>query len=186
MNSWIEYNNESGDWIRRWSRVFYWFATVLIVMVPVGVAWSWSHFSQMAPFLPSMAGIPYHPDMVTLPMLVGAACLNLLSGLIAMYGFWQLRHLFAIFSDGQYFHANAIMKVRNFALAAMVYSVAAPITRMLIGVLMTISNPPGQRLLLLRLSSDDLVIFFLGGVFYVIARVWCEARAIADENAQII
>ena len=38
----------------------------------------------------------------------------------------------------------------------------------------------------LRLSSDDLVIFFLGGVFYVIARVWCEARAIADENAQII
>ena len=39
---------------------------------------------------------------------------------------------------------------------------------------------------MLRLSSDDLAVAFLGGVFFVISRVWRKAKMIADENAQIV
>jgi hypothetical protein len=45
---------------------------------------------------------------------------------------------------------------------------------------------PGGRVLMIRLSSDDLVVAFLGGVFLLIAGVWRKAKLIADEHAQIV
>ncbi len=172
--------------ITRLSRVLWWLANLLMVLVPVGVAWTWTHFDQLAPFLPSMAGIPYDPERVTTSILVGAFCLNMIPGAIAIYGFWRLRRLFGLFAVGRYFDVEVIRCVRNFASAALAYGLAAPLTRLLIGLLVSLSNPPGERVLLVRISSDDLVIVFLGGVFFLIARVWSKAKEISDENDQIV
>jgi len=53
-------------------------------------------------------------------------------------------------------------------------------------MVVSLSNPPGERVYLLTVSSDDLVIVFLGAVFLLIARVWDKAREIDDENARIV
>lgn len=172
--------------IRRWSRLLRGIATALVVMVPVGVAWTWSHFDELAAILPSTAGIPYDPAYVTPLIRLGAFGVNMVPGLIAMFGFWQLRHLFGLFAAGRYFETDVIQRVRTFALTAVAYGIAAPLSRLGIGLLISLGNPPGERILMLRISSDDLVIVFLGGVFFVIAKVWSIVKTMADENAQIV
>ena len=172
--------------LMRLSRVLRWSSTLLILLVPLGVAWTWTHFDQLASILPSTAGIPYDPERVTGSILLGAFCLNMIPGAIAMYGFWSLRRLFGLFSVGRYFDTEAIRCVRNFASMALAYGIAAPLSRLLIGLLLTLQNPPGTRVIRVSISSDDLVIVFLGGVFFLIAGVWSKAKEISDENAQII
>ena len=169
-----------------WSRFLRRVSIVLVFLTPVGLVWTWTHFDQVAAFLPATAGIPYDPANVTPLIRIGAFFLNMVPGVIAMYGFLQLYRLFELFSIGRYFDADAIRRVRNFALTALTYGIAAPLSRFLIGVLVSMSNPPGERVFLLRISSDDLVIIFLSGVFFVIAGVWGKAKEIADENAAIV
>lgn len=172
--------------IARRSRDLARLATVLVPLVPVGVAWVWIRFEQFAPVLTATAGVVADPARVTPLVRFGGFGLNMVPGAIAMYGFWRLRRLFGLFAAGQYFSAEAIRCVRGFGLAALAYGVAAPVARLLITLLVTFSNPPGERLLLIRISSDDLAILFLGGAFYVIAWVWTRAKEISDENAQIV
>ena len=56
----------------------------------------------------------------------------------------------------------------------------------LLSFVLTLSNHPGQRLLALSLSTEQLVALFVGAVFVVIARVLEEGRKLADDNASIL
>lgn len=172
--------------IRRFSRVLRGVSTLLIVAVPLGVIWTWANFDSLSAVLPSTAGVVFDPENITLPILVGGGLLNMLPGVIAMYGFWRLRQLFGLFLEERYFDREAIQHVRRFAATALAYGFAAPLSRTLIALVVSLSNPPGERVLLVTISSDDLVIIFLSAVFFLIARVWDKAREIDDENAQII
>ncbi len=172
--------------IRCFSRVLRGVSTVLIVAVPVGVIWTWANFDSLSAILPSTAGVDFDAENITLPILVAGGMLNMLPGVIAMYGFWHLRQLFGLFLEDRYFDREAIQHVRRFAAAALAYGFAAPVSRILITLVVSLTNPPGERILRLTISSDDLVIIFLSAVFFLIARIWDKAREIDHENAQIV
>ena len=182
-------SSETGDpnaGIRRFSRTLRWVSTLLIVAVPLGISWTWANFDPLSPLLPLTVGVAFDAERITVPILVGGFSLNMLPGGIAMYGFWHLRQLFGLFLEDRYFDREAINHVRRFAATALAYGFAVPLSRMLIVMLVSLSNPPGERVMILSISSDDLVIVFLGAVFFLIARVWDKAREIDDENAQIV
>ena len=186
MNSEPTADNGSLAGTARLSRNLRWLATLLVVGVPLGLIWTWANFAELAPYLLSTAGVAFDPERVTPPLLVAAFTVNMVPGGIAMYGFWRLRRLFGLFAQGRYFDGEVIRCVQSFASAAFAYGLAAPVSRTLIALIVSLPNAPGERVLLLRLSSDDLVVAFLGGVFFLISRVWRKAKMIAEENAQIV
>ena len=105
---------------------------------------------------------------------------------IMMFGLWNLRQLFAGFGAGRIFTIENTRALRIFAWSAMAVIVVQFFTDGLLTVVLTLNNPPGQRVLALSLSTEQLVALFVGAVFVVIARVLEEGRKLADDNASIL
>ena len=67
-----------------------------------------------------------------------------------------------------------------------VLAVLRPLTTTLLGIVLTMGNPPGQRIVSIGLSIDDYMIAAFGGLILAIGQVMVEAKRLADENRQIV
>ena len=53
-------------------------------------------------------------------------------------------------------------------------------------LVITLGNPPGQRIMTLGLSGGDGAALFLAGATGVLVWVFAEAERLRDENAEIV
>lgn len=103
-----------------------------------------------------------------------------------MFGLWNLRKLLIGFGAGQIFTRDNTRHLKIFAWSVLTVIVIQFFADGLLSVVLTLNNPPGKRVLALGLSSDQVVAFFFGTVFVLIAKVLEEGRKLADENASIL
>jgi len=99
---------------------------------------------------------------------------------------WQLWQLFGEYAQGRVFSLAAVLRLRRFAVGVLVLGLWTPVARMGSVLALTWGNPPGQRYLMLGLSTDDYVRVLLGAVLLAIAAVMAEAARLAEENAEFV
>jgi hypothetical protein len=104
------------------------------------------------------------------PVLVGLALL------------WQLWALFGEYLRGAVFSPRALACLRRFGALLVVLAVVQPLGQALMSVAISWDNPPGQRVLLVSISSSDNALVIGALVFVAIARVMTEAARVAEEN----
>lgn len=109
--------------------------------------------------------------------------LPLAAGLFAL---WQLWRLFGEYGAGRVFSRAAQARLRRFSWGVLALGLIGPLVRMLVGLALTLGNPPGHRLLMLDLSSDDYTTLLIGAVLLAIAHVMSEAVRLAEENAEFV
>lgn len=95
---------------------------------------------------------------------------------------WQLWHLFGEYQRGTVFSARALQCLNRFAWWLLALALAQPLSQALMSVAISWDNPPGQRVLLVTLSSNDYALMLGALVFIAIARVMSEAARVAEEN----
>lgn len=95
---------------------------------------------------------------------------------------WQLWSLFGEYLGGDVFGARALACLRRFAALLFALSLAQPLAQALMSVAVSWDNPPGQRQLLVSISSNDYALVLGALVFMAIARVMTEAARVAEEN----
>lgn len=103
-----------------------------------------------------------------------------------IWGLFQLRALFRCYADGEVFSKAASGSLYRFALALLLHAFAGFLGRTLIPLALTMQNPPGQRKLVIAISSDDVSTVFVAVTFMVIAWVMAEAAAMAEENKTFV
>lgn len=106
--------------------------------------------------------------------------------LLAARTLWQLWALFGEYLDGRVFSPTALRHLNGVARCLLGLALLAPLLRAGMVLALTWGNPPGQRQLVLSLSSQDYVNLLLAGVFSAMALVMAHAAALADENAQFV
>lgn len=99
---------------------------------------------------------------------------------------WQLWQLFGSFAAGRALTHGAQQHLRRFALAMLAMAVCDPIHRAAMSVVFSLGNPPGQRQLIIKLSSNDDVQLLLALVLLAIATVMGEAVRASDENRTFV
>jgi Protein of unknown function (DUF2975) len=102
---------------------------------------------------------------------------------------WLLYHAYALFDGyrlGRVFTDEAPVLLRRIGLSLLALALLRPVTATLLGVVLTWSNPPGQRILAIGISIDDYMIAAIGGLLLAIGHVMVEANRLADENRQIV
>lgn len=114
------------------------------------------------------------------------AAISLLPLALCWYGLWQLWRLFGHYARGRALTALAQQPLRRFAWALLLMAPAGPLFRAALGVVLTLGNPPGQRVLALGISSNDYLLFLLGLVLLAIATVMAEAVRAAEENREFV
>jgi hypothetical protein len=163
---------------------------LLVVVGAVALAcvpfWLWTSREWVEADVHSMIGMEHSPLTVD----ERALWFNALAGLPALaLGFfllWQLWQLFGEYGRGLVFSRRAVRHLRRFASGVMALGLLSPLTRTLSVLALSWGNAPGQRQLVLSLSSDDYLRILLGAVMLAIAVVMAEAARVAEENAAFV
>jgi hypothetical protein len=102
--------------------------------------------------------------------------------LLSLALLWQLWWLFGEYLRGAVFSPRALACLRRFGALLLALAVAQPLSQALMSVAISWDNPPGQRMVMFGLSSNDYALMLCSLVFMAIARVMTEAARVAEEN----
>lgn len=109
--------------------------------------------------------------------------LALLPGLLLFaYAAFHIRELFRRFARGVVLDADNGKRLTLIGWLTIAGGALATLDRTMIGLALTASNPPGQRLLVISLSMSDFIIMLFGLLILAFGHVVTEAARLADEN----
>ena len=168
--------------IARWVRAMALIGGIVLLVLGVTL---WASPAWVAEVAASEAGVamksPVTPAMQWGGALVGMVPVSL--GLFALFQVWQL---FGDYGRGAIFTPGASLRLRRLAWSLMGVAAAQVLARTAIGLVLTMNNPPGQKMLVIRLSSHDYVLLLFGVLLLAIAWVMVEATRLAQENAEFV
>jgi hypothetical protein len=129
------------------------------------------------------------PGLVSTPpgwaVAVAAALLGLLA-LIFIAGMWEVRKLFRLLATGSLADPAFGHILRRLGWLAVSGGVASILIRTVNALLMSVANPPGQKILLIEISSGQIASLIMGLLFFMFTHVFAEVARIDEDNKSII
>lgn len=118
--------------------------------------------------------------------VLAAAAITAVPFSVMLWGLWNARAMFKDFARGHAFSSAAALHLHRFGVAVLAQAPLGPLTATALALALSLANPPGQRILLLTLSSNDYIALVVGGVLIALASVMREAARLAEENASFV
>ena len=172
--------------IQRLSYAMQQLCVIAIVTIPLLIAWIWLNFEQFADAIARQNNLMLQLEHIgPLSLALGFLC-TMIPASVIIYGLLRLRALFLLYRSNIFFTDANARHLRAFSAALFVNALLTPITGTLLSIVLTMSNPPGQRSLSLAVGSHQIVTAFIAATFMIIAAIMVEGRKLADENAEII
>jgi hypothetical protein len=166
-----------------WVRAMVLIGAVVLVLLPFVFWWMPSFAQAWVAQMTTLADDAVRPT--TLSPWLGALATLVPVGL-GLAALWQLRQLFGAFAAGHALTLVAQQHLRRFAIALLALAVCEPIYRAAMSVVFSLGNPPGQRQLIINLSSHDYLQALLALVLLAIAIVMGEAVRAVEENKTFV
>ncbi|HET6420174.1 MAG TPA: DUF2975 domain-containing protein [Geobacteraceae bacterium] len=158
----------------------------LIVSLPVLCAVFWVFFNRiyaMAPMIPLPVRVDH--DIPAVSRMLAFLCdMVPLSALI--FALLKLKNLFYLYERGCIFTESNVDCYRALGRTLMVWVACDIVNRTLLGIVLTLDNPPGKRLLVIGLDGGDFTGIFVGIAVLIVSWVMDEARKMQEEQALII
>lgn len=159
---------------------------ILMILAPLVTAAIWVFLDVLPPDTFMRLGPSFEPEDVGLvARLIGFLVMMVPTG-IGLYGLLHLRRTFLESASGRSFSRDSVDGFRRFAWAVLFYVVSVPIMKAALSVVLSFHNPPGQRVLAIELSSNDVIGLFLAGLLVAVGHIFAEAQSIAEENASFV
>jgi len=160
----------------------------LIIGLPLGSLLIWFQWESWGHVLAYRVGLATEriPQSLTMTQTVLGSAVTLIPVGIMIFGLVRLRCLFLSFSRGAIFTTENVRAIRVFAWCVVAIQIVKFLTEGLASMVITMTNPPGQRALVLQLSSDQVLWLFVGLIFVVIAHALEEGHRLADDSAAIV
>lgn len=160
--------------------------TGLIIVSPLICALFWAFFNRIRGST-SMIPLPV-PVTGDLPSLTRffAFLTELLPMTALIYGLRKLRDLFKCYENGLIFTGKNVACFRSLGRTLIAWVVCDVVKNSLLSIVLTLHNPPGQRLITFGFYSADFTAAFVGIVILIIAWVMDEGRKIQEDQALII
>lgn len=172
--------------IRRFSLLMDRFCLLLIVGVPLVVVAYWLDADQaLLTNNRHLGHLVLQQPIVLWQRLAGAAITLVPLGMV-LIGLAHSRGCFRLFAAGRYFDPEVVTHLRRFAAWNIGSVVAGFLIVPLLSIMLTIHNAPGERQLVIGVSSDLFSTLFVAGMVWLIAAVMGHAHALAEENAQFV
>lgn len=175
----------SKDRTRTICHVLYYFSVLSLFCVPLLLLGVWFYADQL------VAGNGLIPDSVIQhPLPASTKCFVVLLTAImispAYWGLFSLRRFLAACCGEDYLTLQNSRYLKRFAFGLIGSALLSPITGAVLSVLLTLHRPPGQKMLAINVSSNQIILIAVGGLLFVLANLLKRASLIAEENAQIV
>jgi hypothetical protein len=129
------------------------------------------------------------PGILTRPadhVIIAAELVALLPVLMFLYALWQTRNLFHVIGEGQFLSNAAQELMVKLGKLALSLSIIGILCHTVVAMVMTSANPPGQQLLLIEISSDQIASVLIAVLLFTFATLMKEFAAIHEDNQSII
>lgn len=160
--------------------------SLAMFVIPLVLAWIWLDFTRFAAAIADSQGINIQMQYIGPMNLLFGFLISMLPAGVIIYGLQRLRKLFALYQQNIFFSTENIKHLRAFSTALFISVLLSPVTTTLLGLALTMSNPPGEKSLVIMLSSHEISTGFIAVLFMVISGIMVEAKKLADENSEII
>lgn len=181
--------------IQRFAKVFRAIFFAAFVLSPVVVAVLWlSGGEVLFGDGGSTTAIGLVRDNVTLdpahlpafPLAWGTRWMGLGVSLIplgaTMLCLWWLVRLFSLFSAGEIFTGNTVRYIRRTGWTMLAGVVLMPIHEVLLTLVLTMHNPPGERLISISLESGDIRDLLIAGIIILVSWIMDEGRKLRETD----
>jgi hypothetical protein len=157
---------------------------LLAVALPVMVAVTWA-VSGPSGMLTHLTGnaVRIAPSGL---QVTAAVALSFLPVLVLSYALLAARQCFRAFAEGQLFTDAPAVALKAFGRRILLASALGLVLPTLLGLVLTLNAAPGEGMLAISLSSDQLLGFLLGAIIWLLGDVQGRAARLADEHAQIV
>ena len=170
--------------LRRISMMAEWIALAGAAVVAASVAYLWATPGAWLAHLAK--GVPGAPQQLDAALLMGAAGAGSIPALIFVAAMWEARNLFHQLGSGQIFAAPVATHLVRLGWLALAAALASVAVRLLVGVLLTATNPDGQRQVILAIGSDEIAAIVTGLLFLAFALIVKAARRLDEDSRSIV
>lgn len=158
-------------------------ASLFLIPLMLVVVWCYADSILMANQMIPTAAISFPLSNSSRLFLV------LMTALVAAPTYWglfALRRFLKACCAEEYLSSDNSRYLKRFAFGLIGSALLSPVSSAVLSVLLTMHNPPGQRMLAIGLGSHQLMLAAIGVLLFILANLLKRASLIAEENAQII
>lgn len=134
----------------------------------------------------NLTGLTHEPIALTTLAVALAWLISTLQMVLLGSGLCAMAKVFRCLANNEPWHPQVGTQVHGFGRALLWFGLTSPLFRSLLVMAVTFENPAGQKLLVIGISANDIVISLVGVLLMMLGYVLQEAAAIADDNRQII
>ncbi|MDE2445373.1 MAG: DUF2975 domain-containing protein [Alphaproteobacteria bacterium] len=161
------------------------FAAAVAILSVIGYGMVWAN-PMLAYRVVTQDSFPDLPTTLTanqniLLFLTGAVPTLLFAAVL-----WAAKRFFDCYRDGQLFPHAAGTRLKAIGRLCLILAVVNPIVRTISMLVISWLNPPGQKQLVLSLSSTDGFLLVFSGLLYMIGTILAEAVQVAEDNRMIV
>lgn len=164
----------------RFKRLFFWTA----ITTPLLTLFYWTLFNNLPQGLQPTPPYPIYE----LPWTTRALgfLVSLLPVGVAVFGLLTLTRLFRLYEAAIYFSRENVQLFRRLGTTLMLWVAASSLYTILLSVVITFNNSPGERMVVATFSYGDLAMLLMGGVVILISWIMDEGRKLEEEQAHTI
>ncbi|MEO1640056.1 MAG: hypothetical protein AAFU41_12525 [Pseudomonadota bacterium] len=166
--------------MKKWAAILRGLTVAAIVVLPITIALG------LAMALPSMLPATAQADAARGWQLSVAVLVGLLNPAILLWVLNQMRLLFDAYTKGAVLTADNAALIQRIGQGFLALACAPLFIQPVQTVLLTLSNPPGQRSLSIGVESDMVFFALSGGLIIVIGWAMKEASSVAAENRAFV
>ena len=100
----------------------------------------------------------------------------------SMLCLWWLVRLFALFSAGEIFTGNTVKYIRRTGWTMLAGVALMPFHEALLTLVLTMRNPPGERLISISLESGDIRDLLVAGIIILVSWIMDEGRKLRETD----
>ncbi|WP_051242335.1 DUF2975 domain-containing protein [Stappia stellulata] len=116
----------------------------------------------------------------------GALILAAIPLLVALAGFLTVRQLFLGFARGEVLTPESGRRLKRIGVIVTALGPLTILIRTIASVVVSLPNPPGERVLAVGFGSNDVTAIIAGMLLIVLGWTLEEAARVADENRQFV
>lgn len=172
----------------RLSRALYWIFSIGLVAAPLGAAlvfwkldWVLAHMGTGA-VLAAPAAQDFTPGPVTaMTQWLGFAVAAVPTAITCAM-LYNLAVLFGGYARGEVFTPGSVRRIRRVGVLLLVREALNPFFGAAMTIALTISNPPGHRMVSVGLGSSNLTMLVTALMIIVVAHIMDQARELHEES----
>lgn len=171
---------------RHFSLLIAWGCRFLLLAVPLVALYLLVDQSAFVQLISSSLALPVQWQTVGAAQLYSTWLLMLLHQSVGLTGLYFLSRAFAAFARGERFSPANSRFLRFFSIMLFIQTLSRPVLHAVVSMLLTLKHPPGERMLSLRMGSDEVLMLGVAMILWVTSELLLEGSRLEEENRQFV